>query len=130
MPGACVPDATRRAVELDVGQRRGRGRRHGLDEGVEPVEQHRGARGLREGADGPAELAHRDRRVEAVPDDVADHERQDTGLQLECVVPVAADLERRCPRSVGRGDDDVLEGGHPPPRSPSWSAWEVSRSRS
>ena len=59
------------------------------------------------------EAAHRRRRVEAAPDDVA-HDHADAPVaQREHVVPVAADLEAAGGREVAHRDVDVLEVREP-----------------
>ena len=113
MAGAGVADRAVGGIELDVGQGRGRRRRDRLHKGIEPLQEPRRARCLREGADGAAQLPHRHGGLQAVADDVPDDERHPARREREGVVPVATDLEGSGPRPVRRRDRDVLERRRP-----------------
>ena len=58
----------------------------------------------RERAQRVAQLAHRRRRPDPVPDDIADHHRCALVVELERVVPVAADLRREAAGQVTCGE--------------------------
>ena len=83
----------------------------------EPVEarHHLSGRGLDEavGAARVAELAHRRRRAEPLPDDIADHQRDAPVGALEHVVPVAADGRLVTRGQVTRRQLETLDLGQP-----------------
>ena len=84
------------------------------DPGVEGA-QHRGRAGVE--ADGGAHrdphLAHDGGRAQALAHHVADDQRDATLVDLDAVVPVAADLRVLGERAVGREQAEALEGGQP-----------------
>ena len=111
MARARVDETPGFGIELGVGEGRARGVGDALDEHVELLQHpRRPASRTAERPHRAAQLTHRDRRGEPVPDDVAHDERDRAVGELERVVPVATDLERRRARAVRRADRHVREG--------------------
>src|SRR5690606_27028443 len=107
--GAGEAEPPRREVELAVDEGRRGGAGGARDERVERVQDAGGAdAGGGDGPDGAAQLAHRDRGVEATADDVPDDDGEDVVVEVEGVVPVATDLKRLDARQVRRGHGDAL----------------------
>ena len=111
MARARVDETPGLGIELGVREGRARGVGDALDEHVELLQHpRRPASRTAERPHRAAQLTHRDGRGEPVPDDVAHDERDRAVGELERVVPVAPDLERRRAGAVRRADRHVREG--------------------